>query len=150
MTDITIRAATAADAPMLAEAEALLFSDAWSERSLAQTLASPFTAAFVAVCDGAAVGYLLASLLAPEGELLRIGVYPTHRKRGIGGRLTEAFLSEAAARGCDTLFLEVRADNAQAISLYRRFGFSEYGLRERYYHDPVADALLMHRDGFKE
>lgn len=138
------------DAAAIAEMEVLLFSDAWSEESLAQTLASPLTAAFVAVCDGAAVGYLLASLLAPEGELLRIGVHPAHRKRGIGGRLTEAFLSEAAIRGCDTLFLEVRADNAQAISLYRRFGFSEYGLRKRYYHDPVADALLMRRDSFKE
>ena len=150
MTDITIRAATAADASALAEAEVLLFSDAWSEKSLGQTLASPFGVALAAVFDGAVVGYLLASLLAPEGELLRIGVYPSHRKRGIGGRLMEAFLSEATARGCDTLFLEVRADNASAVSLYRRFGFSDCGLRKRYYRDPVADALLMRRDGFKE
>lgn len=143
MIDVTVREACAASVPELARMEAALFSDAWSEKSLASTLQSSCSFSLIATCDGAAVGYLLASLLAPEGELLRIGVHPAYRKKGIGACLMEHFLTAAKAKGCDTLFLEVRSDNLPAISLYRRFGFLDYGVRKKYYHDPQADALLM-------
>ena len=143
MIDVTVREACAASASELAKMEADLFSDAWSENSLVSTLQSPCSFSLVAVCGGTVVGYLLASLLAPEGELLRIGVHPAYRKKGIGARLMENFLTAAKAKGCVALFLEVRADNFPAISLYRRFGFLDYGVRKKYYRDPEADALLM-------
>ena len=143
MADLMIRSAMAADVPALARMEALLFSDAWSEASVASALSSSFSLALVAEMDGETVGYLLASVLAPEGELLRIGVLPEYRKNGIGGRLMETFMQEAGALGCDTLFLEVRAKNESAISLYRRCGFLDCGLRKKYYHQPEDDALLM-------
>lgn len=145
MTDIELRVATVEDAARLAALEAMLFSDAWSEAALASTLASPLTAAFTAYRDGAMVGYLLSSFLAPEGELLRIGVHPAHRRCGLGACLMERFLKAAENGGCTDLFLEVRADNLPALSLYRRFGFSDNGLRRGYYKNPTADALLMKR-----
>ncbi len=123
--------------------EAVLFSDAWSESSVSGTLASPLAAAFVAECDGECIGYLLSSMLAPEGELLRIGVHPAHRRRGIGGALMRRFLNEAEGRGCKEIFLEVRADNAAAIALYRQSGFQDNGIRRGYYKNPTANALLM-------
>ncbi len=143
MTETVLRAASASDAGALAALEAAIFSDAWSETSLGKTLASPLTAAFLLKEAGETVGYLIASYLAPEGELLRIGVHPAYRKRGYGARLMERFLAEAKRRGCDTLFLEVRRDNAGAISLYRRYGFLDNGVRRGYYKNPTADALLM-------
>jgi ribosomal-protein-alanine N-acetyltransferase len=144
--DLLIRAAEAADACAIAEMEALLFSDAWSEGSVSSSISSPLSLAFVAVCEGKAVGYLLASALAPEGELLRIGVCPEYRKRGIGGALMERFLLKSESLLCDTLFLEVRADNAPAISLYRRYGFFDCGVRKKYYKNPECDALLMKKE----
>ncbi len=140
-------AATAANAAQIASLEAMLFSDAWSEGSVAATLSSPLSAAFAVEISGKTVGYLICSLLRPEGELLRIGVHPLYRRKGLGSRLMEAFFREAMARGCTELFLEVRADNETAIALYRRFGFEENGLRRAYYKNPTADALLM-RNGF--
>lgn len=124
--------------------EALLFSDAWTEKSVRETLSSPLTVALIAECGGECIGYLLSSLLAPEGELLRIGVHPLRRRKGLGGRLMECFLKEAEKRGCSDIFLEVRADNEGAIALYRHTGFWENGLRRGYYRNPTADALLMH------
>ena len=146
MIDLLIRAAETADAFAIAEMEALLFSDAWSEGSVSSSISSPLSLAFVAVCEGKAVGYLLASALAPEGELLRIGVCPEYRKRGIGGALMERFLLKSESLLCDTLFLEVRADNAPAISLYRRYGFFDCGVRKKYYKNPECDALLMKKE----
>jgi ribosomal-protein-alanine N-acetyltransferase len=138
-----IRKAEGSDAPVLAELEALLFSDAWSKEGISSSLSSPFSLALIALADGKAVGYLLASALAPEGELFRIGVHPEYRRQGIGGRLMERFIAEAKGLTCDLLFLEVRSKNESAISLYRRCGFSDCGLRKKYYHQPEDDALLM-------
>ena len=143
MIKIEIQRAAGTDAGAIAEMEALLFSDAWSEEGIASTLSSPFSLALIALMDGKAVGYLLASVLAPEGELLRIGVHPEYRRQGIGGCLMERFVMETKTLGCDVLFLEVRSQNESAISLYHRFGFSDCGLRKRYYHQPEDDALLM-------
>ena len=143
MIDVLIRSAEVADVAALSEMDALLFSDAWSADGIASSLASSFSLAFVALAEGKAVGYLLGSVLAPEGELLRIGVRPEYRKNGIGGRLMDALIREARARLCDTLFLEVRSKNAAAVSLYRRYGFSDCGCRKGYYKNPPDDALLM-------
>ena len=82
-------------------------------------------------------------MLAPEGELLRIGVHPAHRRRGVGGALMRCFLNEAAKRGCTEIFLEVRADNEGAIALYHMLGFEQVGIRRRFYRAPIEDALVM-------
>ncbi len=148
--DVRVRRASGADVPRIAALEAMLFSDAWSEQSTEQTLASALTLGLVATCEGEICGYLLASLLPPEGELYRIGVHPDFRRRGIAFSLMESFLSAAEAQGSTTLFLEVRADNAAAIALYRRAGFADDGVRKGYYRDPIGDALLMRRESDKE
>lgn len=141
--DVRVRAACGEDAPRIAALEALLFSDAWSEKSVKSALSSALSVAFVAESEGQICGYLLASLLPPEGELYRIGVQTDARRQGLGGALMGAFLSAAAKQGCTELFLEVRADNIAAISLYQRVGFEKEGVRKGYYHAPEGDALCM-------
>jgi ribosomal-protein-alanine N-acetyltransferase len=46
------------------------------------------------------------------------------------------------AHGCVAWTLEVRASNAAALELYRRFGFSPAGVRRRYYEN-TEDAIVM-------
>jgi ribosomal protein S18 acetylase RimI-like enzyme len=41
----------------------------------------------------------------------------------------------ARKRGCETLRLEVRADNAGAIGLYEKLGYERFGRYENYYED---------------
>ena len=40
-------------------------------------------------------------------------------------------------------FLEVRAGNIPAISLYKKTGFTQVSVRKKYYQDNQEDALLM-------
>ncbi len=93
-------------------------------------------------------GFLIGRTVADEAELLTLAVAPDRRRGGIGARLIAAFTAEALARGSATAFLEVAADNAAALALYRRHGFAETGRRRRYYADgpgaPV-DALVLCR-----
>ena len=42
----------------------------------------------------------------------------------------------------EAIFLEVRASNTAARSLYESLGFCQTGLRRFYYSDPSEDAIL--------
>lgn len=89
------------------------------------------------------IGY--AGLLAGTGEaeVQTIAVDPAREGFGLGAALLTELLREAARRGCDDVVLEVRADNARAQELYRRFGFVQVGLRRGYYQPANVDALVM-------
>ena len=67
------------------------------------------------------------------------------RKAGLGQKLLEAGIQEAAAKGVERILLEVRQSNKAAIRLYEKNGFQTIGLRKSYYTKPVEDAILMER-----
>lgn len=93
-------------------------------------------------------GFALARAVADEAEVLTLAVAPAARRQGIGRRLLAGLLAEAAARGCRSVFLEVAADNAAALALYRRAGFTVAGRRPAYYAAPDGrriDALVLAR-----
>lgn len=68
---------------------------------------------------------------ASPGQLVLDGLFVAAdlRGQGIGTRLIEAALAEAAARGCAEVRLEVTEGNARARALYARLGFVALGDR---------------------
>jgi ribosomal protein S18 acetylase RimI-like enzyme len=54
-----------------------------------------------------------------------------------------ALVGEARKRGAREVFLEVRADNPGAQTLYRSLGFEQIGVRPRYYQPDDVDAIVM-------
>lgn len=100
---------------------------------------------FVACSDGILVGFGGYSLAADQADVIDVAVLPAYRRRGIARALMHAVLADAAARGGETVFLEVRASNAPAIALYTALGFSACGIRKNYYANPREDAVLMMR-----
>ena len=60
---------------------------------------------------------------------LGMGVIPAWRQRGVGSRLLGAVLELACARGFARVDLDVYADNAPAIRLYEKFGFTHEGFQ---------------------
>lgn len=124
--------------------EDALFSDPWSRASLRFCMENPVYDFTVALdTEGAVAGFLIAGVLPPEIEISTVAVRGDLRRQGIGRSLLGQLLEKGAKRGCDTVFLEVRASNRAAIGLYRSLGFEEYGVRKRYYSAPVEDAILM-------
>ena len=97
-----------------------------------------------AALDPSLLGY--AGLLAPkgggQGDVQTIAVAPAARGMGLGRGLMHALITESRRRGVAELFLEVRADNPIARSLYRSLGFEEIGVRPRYYRHGI-DAVMM-------
>ncbi len=134
--------AGAADADTLAAVEAACFAVPWSERELAQTLDSPFVQVYRAMRGEACVGYLCATALLGEAEILRLAVLPEARRQGTARALLHAFWEE---NRIDATFLEVRASNTAARALYESEGFAETGRRKNYYEHPAEDAVCMRR-----
>lgn len=64
----------------------------------------------------------------PHADIEKVAVARGAQGHGIGRRLTEALVEDARAAGIEQLTLDVRADNANAIHLYRELGFTQYGL----------------------
>jgi [ribosomal protein S18]-alanine N-acetyltransferase len=148
MTEVRLRPMTTADLDTVLTLELALFGDeAWSRQMLAGELdQQPATRLYlVAEDDGQIVGY--AGLLAAghQADVLTIAVDITRWGRGVGSALIRQLLAEATGRGCTEVFLEVRADNARAQSLYRWWGFTDVGIRRGYYQPSGTDAIVMRR-----
>jgi len=92
------------------------------------------------------LGFLAARRVEPEWELENIVVAASARRMGIGKRLLDALLAEAARIRNAAVFLEVRESNAAARALYVKAGFRESGRRHFYYKDPPEDAILYRFD----
>ncbi|MBR3838037.1 MAG: ribosomal protein S18-alanine N-acetyltransferase [Clostridia bacterium] len=126
----------------IASLEAALFSDPWSEKALADFFSAKHARGLICRIQGEFAGYLTGSLICGEGELLRIGVDPRFRRKGLGARLIRQFRLMAENEGAEVLFLEVRKSNTGAAALYEACGFVKTGERKGYYQSPKEDALL--------
>ncbi len=112
---------------------------------LEEALVARGAVALVAVADQRIVGSVMARQVADEGEILSIAVAAGHRRLGLGRMLLETAISEMAAAGADSVWLEVRASNVAAITLYQQAGFVTAGVRRGYYRRPLEDAVLLRR-----
>ena len=114
--------------------------DPWSVEQFWGELAQPTRHYLVAEDDGVICGYAGLFRLPPDADVQTIAVAPDRQGAGLGATLLRALLDDA--RDCGSVLLEVRSDNAAAISLYRRFGFEVVSRRSNYYA-PGIDALVM-------
>ena len=137
---MTPRRAVPDDARLLAVLHASAFPRPWDEAAF-EALLITFNV-FGLVLDGQ--GFILCRTVADEAEILTLAVTPMVRRNGVARTLVEAAAATAAARGGDSLFLEVASDNAAALGLYAATAFEPSGLRRGYYADG-ADAVVMRR-----
>jgi ribosomal-protein-alanine N-acetyltransferase len=145
-----VRAAVPADLDAVAALEARIFADgveaAWSPRSVeAEFAALADTRRIVVAADGeAVVGHAVLMAVGDTGDLTRVAVDRSYRRRGIASRLVAALVAEAHALGLEAVLLEVAEGNAPAIALYERQGFAPIDRRAGYYPDGSA-AIVMRR-----
>jgi Acetyltransferases len=97
------------------------------------------------------LGYMSIRLvpLAGEAEIYNVAVQPACRGKGYGTLLVSAVLQKLATCSMQEVFLEAREGNIAALSLYKRCGFVQYGIRKRYYDDG-ENAVLMRLEISKE
>ena len=117
----------------------------WDFESLIAMLARPICRGYYAAVSAAApwVGVMFIDVGVYAADLLYIYVVPEYRGLGAAGVMLQTVLAELDAEPqLEALVLEVRPSNKSACKLYRRLGFSEVGIRKRYYSDG-EDALVL-------
>ena len=77
----------------------------------------------VAIVNDVPVGITLLSTRGTQGWISGVGVLPLWRRRGIAVRILQHIQDAARAEKLDSLSLEVLAQNAGGIALYRQLGF---------------------------
>lgn len=105
---------------------------------MAGLIRDPDTTAVVA-CDGACIqGWAVMHFGDVHAHLTLLCVQAAQHRRGIGRRLHEWLLASARVAGMGSVRLELRADNANALSFYRALGFVETQCVPGYYDGRVA------------
>ena len=129
----------------LEKLERICFSRPWSRKMLAEELENQCAAFLVAEdsVSGRVLGYAGLMVVADEGYITNVAVFPEYRRQGIAAQILQVFVQFAAANHLAFLTLEVRPSNAAAIALYQGFGFEEVGRRKNYYDLPKEDALIL-------
>lgn len=132
----------------LCELDSACFSDPYAATIWQQQLERPDRFVLYSFeLDTVQVGYACFSVLAPEAELLRIGVIPARRCGGVAAAALALAQRQLRLIGVDRVMLEVRASNIGAIKLYQRLGYINDGRRPNYYpaqaNRAPEDALLM-------
>ncbi|MFM8240011.1 MAG: ribosomal protein S18-alanine N-acetyltransferase [Actinomycetota bacterium] len=94
--------------------------------------------------DEGVAAYAGALVRPPTADIQTIAVAPRARRKGLATAMLRQLLDVAESTGCREVLLEVRADSADAIALYERFGFERIARRSGYY-GPGLDALIMRR-----
>jgi len=92
------------------------------------------------------VAMVVIWLIVDEAHVATLAVHPDYRRQKIAQRLLAFTLVDAYHAGAVRSLLEVRRGNEAAISMYKRFGYRETGIRKKYYKDNSEDAVLMDLD----
>lgn len=131
----------------LEKLERICFSRPWSKKMLGEELENDCAAFLVAEEPEThrVLGYAGVLVMADEGYITNVAVFPDCRRQGIAAQIIKVFCDFAAGNHLSFLTLEVRPTNTAAIELYRSFGFEEVGRRKNYYDLPKEDALILTR-----
>ena len=136
----------AAHVPQIAELEKVCFADPWSVTSIETELSSRLSLWFVAMEGDTVVGYVGSQTVIDESDVMNIAVHPDYRRQGIGEALLETLADALREKGSRGLTLEARVSNTPAVSLYKKAGFLQVGLRKNYYRNPKEDAFILRKE----
>lgn len=112
---------------------------------VAGELTRPWAALWVGALEQEPVAcYALVWYVADEVEVVQLATAAPLRRKGAARTLLQAVLSDAAARGCRAVHLEVRRSNTAALCLYRELGFEQTGVRRAYYSNGEDGVQMRH------
>lgn len=141
---IQVRGMRLDDLPVVSELEKLSYEFPWSTGIFSDCVKAGHSCWVLSVEESIA-GYGILSTGAGEAHLLNLCIAPDYRGRGLGRHLLGRLLDIAKWDRAERVFLEVRPSNPLAKALYESVGFTQIGIRPRYYPaaDGREDAIVM-------
>ena len=138
-----IRPATKNDLSKISLIENRVFRFPWSDDQIRWELRSQHVASnYVMLLEDNIIGYIFTHKIDKEVQILNFAIDTSYQHKGYGEEFFSYFMDQLDED--ISIILEVRKSNFSAINLYLKFGFSELGIREKYYSDG-EDAIVMKR-----
>jgi ribosomal-protein-alanine N-acetyltransferase len=89
-------------------------------------------------------GFIVYRATLDEAEIITIGVHPDARNTGIASAMLGIIEGVLKKSGIKSIFLEVAENNTPARRLYESNGYTQIGIRPKYYDG--IDAIMMKKD----
>ncbi len=126
------------------ELDKKFFPTPWSDISWRKLNLANENLLVLSIKDQEIVGFLLFSISALEelGHLVKIVVHPSRRKMGIAKRMFLVGIQNLSKNHIGRCYLEVDAENSDAILLYKSIGFYQLAKIKGFY-SYGGDALTM-------
>ena len=144
------------DLVQVLELERAAYPSPWSERVFLAEIrgadtsyplvAVPQTATKLEEMEEPIAGFVCCWIVRDLMQINNLAVSEEFRRLGLGRELLSAVLEKGRNKGVTSCYLDVRASNNPARTLYLSFGFYEIGLRKGYYLDTKEDAISMRLD----
>ena len=91
---------------------------------------------------GTDLSFVVLRLAGPEAEVLTLASHPDHQGQGHATATFKNALRILTEHSVQEVFLDVADDNAPALALYARCGFTAFSRRRNYYKNG-ATAICM-------
>lgn len=141
---MNIRLMAEEDVDSVVQIEQQLFSKPWTKQDFMNSMSDRHNIYVVAEDEKQEViGYCGIWGVLDEGQITNVAVRPDTQGQGIGYEMLSELLRIGKNEGLQQYTLEVRVSNSRAISLYKRLGFEEEGIRKNFYEKPVEDGIIM-------
>jgi len=137
-----IRPISESDLDAVLQIEQDCYPHPWSLQQFIQEIENPVASLLICEIEDEIVGYICYWLIAGEMQILNVATAPQLRRKGVAAQLLEQAFKRCVSANLFSAWLEVRAANQAAITLYQRYGFKQSGIRKAYYRDG-EDAILM-------
>ena len=123
---------TLLDIPSVMEIETTAYHHSWSEGNFRDCISAGYEM-IISEVERQIIGYGVISVAAGEAHLLNLCIHPQKQSKGYGRQLLNHLMLIAEQKNVSTVYLEVRASNNRARTLYHMAGFNEIGFRPGYY-----------------
>lgn len=134
MSNVVIRLANIDDLEKIASIEKSYPYETYSKIELTKMFGYDYYRFLIAKIDDKIVGYICATIIMEECNLMKIIVGEKFRTNGIGKKLVSKLKDICMEQNVKYIYLEVRSTNSVAIEFYKKLGFGFDGIRKGYYN----------------
>lgn len=120
------------------------FSDVFKkEEVISKINNNSFTNYYAYIIDEEVVAFINYDIMYERSELININVKEEYQNQKIATKLLEFMINDCINKKVESITLEVRENNFNAIHLYEKMGFVKVSIRKGYYNG--IDGLLMEK-----
>jgi len=132
LAEYSLRPMLPSDVDAVLRIESEVYDFPWTRGNFNDSLNAKHQAWVMALANDM-IGYAVMMLVIDEAHLFNLSISRAYQRQGLGQALLNDMIKSAQLAGATQMFLEVRAGNAAARSLYEKMGFSEVHVRRGYY-----------------